>query len=132
MAFRLLSVSTTLGDHVDSIDLHRRFARIEPERPFSAEAWQGAAGPFLGGLGWVELLERPRVVVLAEASAGKSAEFVARAETLRREGKFAFYVTVEALASHGLDRSLGRDEAEQFAEWQQIDSTRKGSCREET
>jgi hypothetical protein len=101
------------------VDLHRRFSSIEPDQPFSAEAWQGLSRGYVGGLGWDELLERPRVVVLAEAAAGKSAEFRARADVLRQEKRDAFYVTVESLASYGLDGSLGREDAGLLASWHQ-------------
>lgn len=101
------------------VDLHRRFSSIEPEQPFSAEAWQGFGRSFFGGLGWDDLLERPRVVVLAEAAAGKSAEFRAQAKALRGQDKSAFYLTVESLASYGLDGSLGRDDATLLANWHQ-------------
>jgi hypothetical protein len=101
------------------VDLHRRFSSIEPDQPFSAEAWQGFGHSFFGGLGWDELLERPRVVVLAEAAAGKSAEFRARVDSLRSEQRHAFYVTVESLATYGLDGSLGRDDADRLAGWHQ-------------
>ncbi|MDR7155812.1 hypothetical protein J2W40_002648 [Sphingobium xenophagum] len=101
------------------VDLHRRFSSIEPDQPFSAEAWQGVGRGYAGGLGWDDLLERPRVVVLAEASAGKSAEFRARVDVLRQEKRNAFYVTVESLASYGLDGSLGREDADRLASWHQ-------------
>ena len=101
------------------VDLHRRFSSIEPDQPFSAEAWQGLSRSYVGGLGWDELLERPRVVVLAEAAAGKSAEFRARVDVLRQEKRNAFYVTVESLASYGLDGSLGREDAALLASWHQ-------------
>jgi hypothetical protein len=99
------------------IDLHRRFSSIEPDQPFSAEAWQGLSRGYYGGLGWDDLLERPRVVVLAEAAAGKSAEFRAQVDALRGDKQDAFYVTVESLANYGLDGSLGREDADLLAAW---------------
>src|SRR5687767_10034221 len=90
------------------IDLHRRFSSIEPDQPFSTETWEGLGRGYFGALGWHDLLERPRVIVLAEAAAGKSAEFRAQVDALRADKRDAFYVTVESLASYGLDRSLGR------------------------
>lgn len=105
------------------VDLHRRFSSIEPDQSFSAEAWQGYGRGYFGGLGWDELLERPRVVVLAEAAAGKSAEFHGRVDALRQDGRYAFYVTVESLATYGLDGSLGRDDAAQLAQWHQSGAT---------
>jgi hypothetical protein len=100
-----------------NIDLHRRFSSIEPDQPFSAEAWQGLSRGYFGGLGWDDLLERPRVVVLAEAAAGKSAEFRARVDALRGDKQDAFYATVESLANYGLDGSLGREDADLLAAW---------------
>jgi hypothetical protein len=108
---------------VPFVDLHRRFSTIEPDQSFSVEVWEGFGRGYFGGLGWEELLERPRVVILAEAAAGKSAEFRAQTERLQAENANAFYVTVEALATHGLDGALGRDDASRLAAWHQGSAT---------
>ena len=105
------------------VDLHRRFSPIDADQAFSAEAWQGSGLAYFGGLGWNDLLERSRVIVLAEAASGKSAEFHGRVDELRRSGRHAFYVTIESLSTHGLDGSLGRDDAIELASWHQSGAT---------
>src|SRR5690606_22814178 len=52
------------------------------------------------GIGWPELLEHPRVVLLAEAGAGKTREMEEQAHRLVGEGKYAFFVPLEGL-QHG-------------------------------
>jgi hypothetical protein len=44
-----------------------------------------------GWLTWEGLLKYRRVVLLAEASSGKSEEFRAQTEKLKKEGKAAFF-----------------------------------------
>ena len=99
------------------VNLNRRFSSIDADRPYSERDWASYALGLPRGLGWDELLERPRVVVLAEASAGKSEEFRATRQRLVEGGHFAFYLTIETLAVSGFDGSLGKQDAQHLAAW---------------
>lgn len=99
------------------IPLNRRFAPLDHERPFSINIQDHLGFGFAKGLGWEDLLERPRVVILAEASAGKTREFREQAARLRADGEHAFFVTLEAIAANGLDRAFGREDAKAFEAW---------------
>ena len=91
------------------VDLDRRFrdrtdAELEHSELEHAETFASLGGLGLGSsIGWTALLEHARVVLLAEAGAGKTTEMVEQAERLAGEGQFAFCVPLESL-----DRALGR------------------------
>ena len=80
------------------IDLQRRFHELSDsdlEDTESLLVWSGSGyGP---DIGWSELLEFARVILLAEAGAGKTAEMQQQANRLAGEGRFAFFVPLESL-----------------------------------
>ena len=107
----------------DFIDLKRRFrdlrdtelAQGEFEDPgvlASLDEW--GLGPTFG---WDELLEHARVVLLAEAGAGKSREMNEQAKRLETEGRYAFAVPMESLDSESLTCLLGPSAGEKFEAW---------------
>jgi hypothetical protein len=80
------------------IQLHRKFAPIPREWEFDDETFDVHAAMDSGGsLYWQGLLEKPRVVILAEAGAGKTREIKEIALSLKGEGKFAFFIRLELL-----------------------------------
>ena len=52
---------------------------------------------FRASMGWVELLEHSRVVLLVEAGSGKSDEMLAQSRRLVREVLSAFFIPLESL-----------------------------------
>ena len=82
------------------VDLQRRF------RPATDDEGRRFSGLFDRSVeqepGWASLLDKHRVVVLAEAGSGKSAEFGHTCSTLRAAGAFAFAATVRDVATSGL------------------------------
>ena len=99
------------------IDLERRFhepADREVDDPENLAAW----GEYLpGSTGWPDLLEHDRVVLLAEAGAGKTEEMRQQAKRLVEEGKFAFFVALEDLDREPIDDILATDDEKRFEEW---------------
>ncbi|HEX4966376.1 MAG TPA: hypothetical protein VF173_36545 [Thermoanaerobaculia bacterium] len=87
---------------MDYIDLSRRFRDLTESELESPELlaslndarWAAAAGM---SVGWAEILQHPRVVVLAEAGSGKTAEMQAQTARLRAEGQPAFFIELERL-----------------------------------
>ncbi len=90
--------------YIDYIDLSRRFRDLTESELESPELlaslndarWAAAAGM---SVGWDEILQHPRVVVLAEAGSGKTAELRAQAARLRNKGQPAFFIELERLQS---------------------------------
>jgi hypothetical protein len=66
-------------------------------------------------LGWPDVLDHPRIVLLAEAQSGKTEEFKHTAAELRDRGAPAFYATIEQLAEGQL--RFGPDERAPFDAW---------------
>ena len=105
------------------IDLRRRFRdllNVEPEQRELEEtdilASLGEMG-FGSGIGWPELLEHPRVVILAEAGAGKTTEMREQARALVEEGRFAFYVPLESLDREQMTGLFLQRDRDQFEAW---------------
>ena len=87
------------------IDLQRRFRDLEcteiedPESLLSVlDHDLFAYGDALNLIGWPELLEHDRVVLLAESGAGKTREMEEQAKRLAGDGKHAFFLTLNDLA----------------------------------
>lgn len=98
------------------IELHRFFVPIKKDKKPMLDI--GAWGRKIGGwLDWSELLRRRRVVLLAEASSGKSAEFRNQQRALSAQGKSAFFIRIEELADQGFEAALEPGSAESFAKW---------------
>ena len=107
----------------DFLDLKRRFRDLrdtefvhgefeDPGVLASLDEW-GLSPTF----GWSELLEHPRVVLLAEAGAGKSREMCEQSRRLVKEGRYAFFVPLEALDSKPLTSLLEPPDEKKFEAW---------------
>lgn len=70
-----------------------------------------------GNTSWQELLEHPRVLLVAEAGSGKTIEMKEQTKRLVDEGKFAFFIPLEALAKGSLIDVLLPSEEELFSRW---------------
>jgi hypothetical protein len=99
------------------VDLQRCFVQIGKDQEPTLELGRIWGVKFGGWIGWSELHEHRRIVLLAEASSGKSAEFRNQAETLRAKGSHAFFVTIEELADHGFEAALEPASVEAFEKW---------------
>ena len=107
------------------IDLQRRFHELadsELEDVESLLVWSGSEyGP---DIGWSELLEYARVILLAEAGSGKTAEMREQTNRLTAECRFAFFIPLELLGSNSkvdilevLSVEEGQDE--RFKKWKE-------------
>lgn len=69
-------------------------------------------------IGWSTLLESQRVLLVAEAGAGKTHECDAQAEGLFQRGEAAFFLRLETVAANGIRSSLfGEALKKRFDEW---------------
>jgi hypothetical protein len=99
------------------VDLERLFVRIGNDQEPTLEVGRIWGRKYAGWFSWQDLREYRRVVLLAEASSGKSAEFRNQAVGLRAAGHAAFFVTIEELADHGFEAALEPDAAKAFERW---------------
>lgn len=107
---------------MEYIDLNRHFFRFHSTNEWEASRFTfGSDDPF-GSLNWETLLKEWRVVVLAEAGAGKTEEFRNKPRQLCDNGIPAFYVTVNALADKPLERALsGAATRQRLKDWKDDD-----------
>ena len=79
--------------------------------------------PLPGHLGWSELLEHERVILVAEGGSGKSVEMCQQKSRLTEAGRNAFFVSLDDLNREPLGDSLSPEEASKFQAWK-ADGTR--------
>ena len=100
------------------IDLQRRFHELSDSDLEDTESlliWSGSGyGP---DIGWSELLQYARVILLAEAGSGKTAEMQEQANRLAGEGRFAFFVPLESLDREPIAETLSVAEEERLGQW---------------
>lgn len=99
------------------IDLNRCFIPIKKDEEVDLEVGRYWGKQIGGWFDWGELLNKYRVVILAEASSGKTAEFKGAADKLRNTGKAAFFIPIEDLADEGFEQSLDPNTASLFESW---------------
>jgi len=97
--------------------IDRVFAPVSADTDITPELIQAWGRQVTGALGWEELLEKWRVVVLAEADSGKTREFEEQVKRRREEGDFAFFGRIELIADNGLVDLLSREDTERFKAW---------------
>ncbi len=110
------------------IELNRTFRQLSVDKTNEAEnddvdISEGLSTLFGVGLSWKSLLNEPRVVLLAEAGAGKTQEIRNTTEKLRLEGKPAFFLRLEHIAD-GIEIALEKVKYREFEEW--LNSSQEG------
>ena len=102
----------------DFIDLDRQFrdlTREELEDPQLVIAWESSErSPYIA---WAELLSHDRVILLAEAGSGKTAEMRHQVNRLVGEDRFAFFLPLESLDSESVADLLSPEEKGRFKKW---------------
>jgi hypothetical protein len=99
------------------VDLDRHFAPLAKDQEPTLELgrlWGSRVG---GWLNWEQLRRRRRVILLAEASSGKTEEFRNQCDVLRAAGSPAFFLRIEELADQGTETCLDSGSAKQFETW---------------
>jgi len=99
------------------VDLNRCFVVIGKDEEANLDVGRTWGRKSAGWLDWPDLLKCRRVVLLAEASSGKTEEFRHHAETLAAQGKAAFFVPIEELADDGFESALDRSAVSSFENW---------------
>ena len=100
------------------IDLQRRFRDLTAAELETPEILASLNDHGYGlSTGWAELLKHRRILLLAEAGAGKTREMIEQRDRLVAEGKFAFFIALESLDRDDLVASLSTDEEESFNAW---------------
>lgn len=102
------------------IDLERRFHALTDAELEDLEALVSRSEhPFGSDIGWPDLLDYSRVILLAEAGAGKTVEMREQAKRLVEDGKFAFFVALESLDREPVGECLSPEEEGRFEAWKE-------------
>ena len=110
---------------IEFIELDRQFRELTDAELATDEI--GDAESFLlrdrmglgSSIGWAEILEYSRVVLLAEAGAGKTAEMEEQAMRLARDGQYAFFLPLESLDRDPVSDLLSNSGARRFQQWKE-------------
>lgn len=104
------------GHSIQFVDLERTFTPIDKKEQLD---WGSSTlGRKYGGwLNWPDLLEKPYIVILAEAGGVKTEELRFQSRKITEAGAAAFYVTVQSVAERGVERSLPPLEVENYRRW---------------
>lgn len=99
------------------VDLNRSFAPIPKDREFKEDDYDLSISFGLLGLKkWSALLQLRRIIILAEAGAGKTEEIRATTKRLRNDGSKAFFFRLEHLGSN-FEASFEIGNNAEFEEW---------------
>ena len=100
------------------IDVQRRFHELTDSELEDTELLGALSDEGFGpSIGWSELLAYARVVLLAEAGAGKTIEMREQVNSLVGRDRFAFFVPLESLDQNSLVDLLSVAEEKRFERW---------------
>jgi len=106
------------GPGLAAIPLDRRFFEWSEDKPSDPELRSFFRSDDDADTDWADLLQKRRVVILAEAGSGKTEEMKDQARHQREAGKFAFYASVQDVGRNGFTSSLVPTDRAPFAAWQ--------------
>jgi hypothetical protein len=102
---------------MDFINLNRYFVPLTKDQEPSLDIGRFWGPRISGWLGWEELRRRRRVILLAEASSGKTEEFRHQCDVLKAAGSPAFFLRIEELAEQGTETALDSESAKLLETW---------------
>ena len=106
------------------IELERTFKPIEIDKTIDQDRTQELFGFSLNPqLTWKELLQKNRVVILAEPGTGKTEELISTTKSLRDKGCSAFFYRIELLQELGIRDSLDLGTSDEVDSWLAGDET---------
>lgn len=105
------------------VDLNRSFALIPRDHEFKEDDYDlSISFGLLETKKWSDLFQLRRVIILAEAGAGKTEEIRAATERLRDDGRKAFFFRLEHLSSN-FETSFEIGNNAEFKEWLSSDES---------
>lgn len=108
------------------VDLNRSFALIEKDQEANLDIGRIWGRRIANWFEWPDLLEHRRVVLLAEASSGKTEEFRHQADAFAARGQAAFFVRIEDLADDGFEGALELQTVQAFKRWRDSGADEEG------
>lgn len=99
------------------IRLDRSFSEITSDNTNITDDISQPFSVFSGGTKWSDLEKEYRVVILADAGAGKTVEMRSRAELIQQSGRLAFFIRIEDLVEEDFSWALEVGSSEEFTHW---------------
>lgn len=106
---------------MNHVELGRRFRILDKAAQEGAETAIGLYSGLLVKTGWPDILARSRVVILAEAGSGKTAEMKEQVRLLRARGEAAVFVPIEVLGQEDLAAALAPSDLAVLDSWKRGD-----------
>lgn len=100
-----------------AVNLHRTFSTFSEADEYDHDFVRDWSGFPANGKPWEEILKSERVVILAEAGAGKTYEMQTTARRLKKEGRAAFFMELADLAESSPREILSPEDEALFASW---------------
>jgi hypothetical protein len=100
-----------------AVNLHRTFSTFSEADEYDHDFVRDWSGFPTNGKPWEEILKSERVVILAEAGAGKTYEMQTTARRLKKEGRAAFFMELADLAESSPREILSPEDEALFASW---------------
>ncbi|MBG0791714.1 MAG: hypothetical protein H0S80_14580 [Desulfovibrionaceae bacterium] len=100
-----------------AVNLHRTFSTFSEADEYDHDFVRDWSGFPTNGKPWEEILKSERVVILAEAGAGKTYEMQKMARRLKKEGRAAFFMELADLAESSPGEILSPEDEALFASW---------------
>lgn len=104
--------------------MQRTFASSGQNTSSLGDFFNGYNAQRAGALGWPQLLESRRLLLIAEAGAGKTHECREQAKKLFERGEAAFFLRLEEVAAKGIVACLYGEKRRRFDAWQASASQR--------
>ena len=105
------------------VDLDRRFKKLDPKGNPEDAALDSYSQALIAnystkmGLTWDDLLQNHLVVVLGEPGSGKSREFEEKSKSLKKEGKFSFFIRLDRLINETVESVLDTEQSKELNVW---------------
>jgi hypothetical protein len=99
------------------IELNRNFYPIKDNEKDLEKAKVMSAFGYGKYISWEEILQKPRIVILAEPGTGKTEELKAVTNRLRSKGAAAFFCRIELLEDLDIQQALDIGTSEEFNNW---------------
>ena len=99
------------------IDLERRFSIVEKDKEKDPDRIKESFWSSTPTVGWSDLLQQYRVVILSEPGAGKTEEFKHAAGVKKKQGNFSFFVRLELVEDCNWEDCFGIGTSGEFDQW---------------
>lgn len=99
------------------IPLNRSFSEVSKDSVGIDDDASASSRYYSGSTKWDDLEKKYRVVILADAGAGKTIEMKSRADSIHQSGRLAFFVCIEDLVDNDFYLGLEVGTADEFDTW---------------